>query len=401
MPNLTLRPDRGLAVRMTRAYVAALTAIALLSAGIHLILSHVIDQQHDAATVINVAGRQRMLSQRIALLGSDLATGDESARVPLAQAADLMERSHRALIHGGDLGITNRPSPEVGALFFGGSSALDAEVPAYVATARTVLAAPDAAGRTAAALRLRHDALGSLLPDLDRVVGTLEGESNARVVWLLRTQKVVLAILLSTLAAEALFVFRPLVRRTHAYATRLYELATRDSLTGLPNRLFFLDAAEREFLLARREKRPLGMLMIDIDHFKHVNDRYGHATGDGVLRRFAETAQTALRRSDVIGRTGGEEFCVVLPSTPIGAAVSVAEKLRDAVQADCQTDLPAVTVSIGAAALGPDDADFASLAKRADAALYEAKCSARNRVALADETARAAEPGVLELIPAM
>lgn len=170
---------------------------------------------------------------------------------------------------------------------------------------------------------------------------------------------------------------------------RLYgevqRLATTDELTGLNNRRQILTLGEAELTRARRYGKPLSALMIDIDHFKTFNDRFGHSVGDEVLRRVAERARNALRTLDVIGRYGGEEFACLLPETPLDGAVLVAERLRQAVS---KATLPSaagelsVTISLGVAELGYGES-LAGMLNRADEALYQAKEEGRNRVVVA------------------
>jgi diguanylate cyclase (GGDEF)-like protein len=128
------------------------------------------------------------------------------------------------------------------------------------------------------------------------------------------------------------------------------------------------------------------VLALDIDHFKRINDTLGHEVGDRVLHRVAETCRAALRQGDVIGRTGGEEFVVVMPGADAKVAVEVAERLRAAVERVEWTGLDPdlhVTVSVGATEWAPGDADFAAVARRADESLYHAKERGRNRIVLA------------------
>nr|HMN61199.1 sensor domain-containing diguanylate cyclase [Anaerolinea sp.] len=167
----------------------------------------------------------------------------------------------------------------------------------------------------------------------------------------------------------------------------LHRLATTDALTGLANRRHLLERAEREFEHARRYFEPISALMLDIDHFKQVNDTYGHAAGDEVLRTVAEVCAAALRKVDVIGRYGGEEFAALLPETRLHDAATVAERLALAVSDlpfDIQGRLLHVTVSVGVAeAQGPGDT-LARLIDRADQAMYRAKQAGRNRVVVFD-----------------
>lgn len=372
-------PERRVARRFTFAYVLALASIALLSAISHGVLDNVISEQRDSATIINVAGRQRMLSQRIALLATDLAAGDKSARAPLTEAIDLMERSQNALIHGGDMNIVNPLSQATYAFYFQGEVPLDPAVRQFLAQAR-IIAAPRRGDDAALALRnIRLSARETLLPRLDNAVSVFEAQANSRIKWLQWSQRMILAVLFATLAAEAILIFRPLVLRLGGYISSLTELATRDGLTGLHNRRYFLEIAQQMLLMSRRGTSPTAVLAIDLDHFKRINDSLGHRAGDAALRRFSDIVRNTVRRSDLIGRMGGEEFAIVLPGVDRHAARIVAEKLRRAFEEDRQKDSPPFTASIGVVLAGETDT-ISDLLNHADAAVYVAKQNGRNRV---------------------
>ncbi|HQD83704.1 MAG TPA: GGDEF domain-containing protein [Quisquiliibacterium sp.] len=174
----------------------------------------------------------------------------------------------------------------------------------------------------------------------------------------------------------------------------LHFLATRDSLTGLYNRAEFINLANGELTRAARHGFETAIVVIDLDHFKVVNDTLGHPAGDRVLRSVGAVLSAELRASDVIGRLGGEEFIVLLPQTPPALARSVAEKLRARLaESTLDPESPAlrITASFGVASASPQDgsADFEAIYQRADAALYRAKGDGRNRVCVAD----AGQPG--------
>jgi len=164
----------------------------------------------------------------------------------------------------------------------------------------------------------------------------------------------------------------------------LYELATRDGLTGLYNHNTFYTLLADELARAQRFKRPVALLMLDIDHFKHVNDTHGHQAGDTILKGLSELLNHQARVIDRVCRYGGEEIAVVLPETDSAAAADIAERLRASVETqpfDINTGAPVrITVSIGVASwpLHGDGAD--TLVAAADAALYAAKRSGRNRI---------------------
>jgi len=161
----------------------------------------------------------------------------------------------------------------------------------------------------------------------------------------------------------------------------LEQLASTDALTKLRNRHAFMEQGHALFAFSSRHKRPLTALLIDIDHFKRVNDTHGHATGDTVLTMVADMMVATLRHSDVIGRIGGEEFAVILMEAPRDSAEATAERLRRNIEtmAPPWPGNDRVTISIGLAALVPDVPDLDSLMARADEALYKAKRAGRNR----------------------
>ncbi|WP_243544906.1 sensor domain-containing diguanylate cyclase [Pseudodesulfovibrio tunisiensis] len=168
---------------------------------------------------------------------------------------------------------------------------------------------------------------------------------------------------------------------------RLRELATTDSLTNLFNRRRFMELAQREFGSSLRYGRSLSLFMMDIDHFKKVNDTYGHDVGDEVLRGLAATSAQSLRKADVLGRLGGEEFAVLLPETGMNSAMEVAERLRIAVENSSiatQSGDISITVSIGVATLNQEVSSVEILLKNADIALYQAKQTGRNKVVSQD-----------------
>lgn len=160
-------------------------------------------------------------------------------------------------------------------------------------------------------------------------------------------------------------------------------LATTDFLTGLVNRRAFFEQADAARLLALRLHKPISLLMLDIDHFKQLNDRYGHAAGDDALVAFASTARAILREHDIMGRLGGEEFALALPGTDMAGALLAGERLRRAVsEAPVLLGCGAqhrLTVSVGVVVVEPNETLTAALA-RADHGLYAAKSGGRDRV---------------------
>jgi diguanylate cyclase (GGDEF)-like protein len=153
------------------------------------------------------------------------------------------------------------------------------------------------------------------------------------------------------------------------------RLAGSDPLTGLPNRRHFEETLQRELARAARTEQPINLLILDIDHFKKINDTYGHQTGDAVLRAVARRLSETVRVGDVVARYGGEEFAIVMPNATTEDAVVLAERILRNV---ANIDVP-VTASIGIATFIRHATDGSALIDAADRALYESKRSGRNR----------------------
>lgn len=214
--------------------------------------------------------------------------------------------------------------------------------------------------------------------------GSLSGELAAQS-W---TQLATLAIVLPWFAVMGGYVNKLRHRLSDSNrqlkdaVDRAEEIAMRDSLTGAYNRRHLLDVLRREIARAQRVAAPLSICLMDLDHFKSINDGWGHAAGDAVLRHFATLAATGLRAVDVFGRFGGEEFMLILPDTDAPGAAAVAERIRAAAEQEAFPGLPAghaVTVTIGVAGRARDEGGEA-LTARADLALYRGKDAGRNRV---------------------
>jgi diguanylate cyclase (GGDEF)-like protein len=186
-------------------------------------------------------------------------------------------------------------------------------------------------------------------------------------------ERIAFAANLAAIAIENRAVHEELERRAYT-----------DYLTGLSNRRHFLEKAESELTRTMRYGRELSILMLDLDHFKQVNDTYGHKVGDLVLKKLSEVCRTALRDADIIGRIGDEEFAVLFPETGDQSAMETAERLRASIAAAQVTldgGLPLrFTASLGVTTLRDKDANIDMLLNQADQALYRAKNEGRNRV---------------------
>ena len=169
----------------------------------------------------------------------------------------------------------------------------------------------------------------------------------------------------------------------NAYHEEIYRLTTIDGLTQIYNKRYFLETIEREIARSQRYRRSLSLVMFDIDHFKKINDSYGHLAGDYVLKHLASTVKTKIRREDLFARYGGEEFAIVLPEIDGPNSKAFAEKVRQLVEKQdfrFENTRIQVTISMGVGSIDDEHPDAATLVKQADEFLYEAKSAGRNRV---------------------
>jgi two-component system, cell cycle response regulator len=169
----------------------------------------------------------------------------------------------------------------------------------------------------------------------------------------------------------------------NAYHEEIYRLTTIDGLTQVFNKRYFVETLEREIGRAQRYRRELSLIMFDIDHFKPINDTYGHLAGDHVLKQLASVIKGRIRREDILSRYGGEEFAIILPEIDGGNALAFADKIRKLVEKASfrfeDTDIP-VTISVGVASVTPEIKEPHDFIRVADSNLYEAKAQGRNRV---------------------
>ena len=373
------------AVRLTRYYVTALLIIAGLTISSHLLLTYVLRHNQGTAAVINVSGRQRMLSQRIASLAAELRLGDKTARPALVVAIDEFAATEAILsATGHGAAHSNAETLQISQIYTGSKDSLDAEASGFVADARQVANLPSTDPAAAAPLdRLFTVARSSLLQKLNTVVTIHQRETERVLAEVESLQLAILGVVLVTLVVEALLIFRPMINRIVFYTAEVTRLATIDSLTNLANRRGFLERCEVEHVRAQRYGRPLCLLMLDADNFKQINDTYGHEIGDEMLRAMSRLFQDVLRGSDFAGRLGGEEFAILAPETDLPGATFLAERLRSKIASEpiiSRNQKIGLTVSIGVTPVLTDADGIGRALREADALMYRAKRAGRNLV---------------------
>lgn len=378
---------------LTIVYIVALAVIGGMSVGAHMVIGQVIEAQENTARVVNMSGRQRMLSQRASLFLARLVEqGDDSVLPELEQTIRSFEEAHRILLTGSAAsGIPDVLRDSAMAVYFEQPHMLDLRSMDFVSDIRAVMAMPpEARSETAPEYqRVYAQAQSGLLLSLDAAVSAFEQDSARKIDGLVKTQKIVLSIIGLLLVLEGLLIYRPLVNRIHRHSGAMAEVASIDMLTGALNRHMFFKRLETETERSQTDGTSLTLLVFDLDHFKSVNDLYGHDVGDAALRHFAGIARDNLRKEDIFARIGGEEFAVLLPRTAVDDATRVAEKIRRKLE-DRPLALPDgadaasldLTISVGITDYDCGrDATVDALAIRADRALYRAKGQGRNRVA--------------------
>jgi diguanylate cyclase (GGDEF)-like protein len=383
---------------LTLRYIVALSlvaALALLSYGVFRYFMVTIDR---AASITAISGSQRILTQRVlaqCLLLS--AADDEEAhrdiRAHLTHAITLLEENHKRLL--GDLEDPDSfaaHSPELAAIYFKPPYELDRRMRFFIDNTRAFTRSES--GRPALSDPNFQNILAfgenELLRDLNAVVQAYQRQALQRLTTLRRLEAAATAALLLLLVAVGLCILRPMVRRIcndrgrlEAANASLTQLAVTDQLTSAYNRLKFNEVMDHEIKRTSRYGGPLSVIMFDIDHFKKVNDTYGHAAGDDMLRELSRRIRASIRNVDWLFRYGGEEFVVTTPQTTLESAAALAEKLRAFVAATPFPHDIAGSISLGVAELRPGET-VEELMGRVDAAMYQAKNTGRNRVVVAE-----------------
>lgn len=223
--------------------------------------------------------------------------------------------------------------------------------------------------------RIYRDSLGWYVEDLGSTNGTHVNDVK------IATQQLKDGDLIRTGVAICKFLSGDNIEA--AYHEEIYRMSIMDGLTGVHNKRYFLELMERELATSVRQQTPLSLIMVDIDHFKKINDHHGHLAGDFVLKELARIVMGRIRRDEVFARYGGEEFSIILPETGLEGARALAEGLREKIESSrfvFQGDSIPVTISIGVALLTDTDKTSLDLIRAADAKLYEAKRGGRNKV---------------------
>lgn len=379
-------PKRYMAI-----FVLCFVGIAALQVAAYVINGQIVARQQEIARFAQLGDRQRTLSLRVALLVDEYTeTGDPqiqaAKRQAIDEAASEMRRLHRLMTMGDpDAGYPVPDTETVDQIIFGQPIFLDQTMRLFLFGVDEMIGRPwvDDLARLPYMADIKAAAGGALSTGLDRLNEAMREAGESRVAQLKLVLAATSVVIVLIVLGLAFFVIMPMLRRVTEQTSELIEMAQTDPLTGCHNRRSFMREADSEFDRFKRYGGVFAVIMLDIDHFKSVNDTYGHAAGDEVIRALARISLEQTRSSDVLGRLGGEEFAVLLPEATIESATLTGEKLRAAFAAasvEHNGKTIRFTASLGVTVAGKDDEEFFNVLNRADEALYVAKHGGRNRL---------------------
>ncbi len=384
-----LRPGRY----AVGVYVLCLSVLAGMALAIFSLSDRMLAEQERVATIVTQTSRLSVLVQRAAAdLDFYVSQPGTATQDQALQTIKALGEQHQLIIistanhHDYDAAATRA----VDEIYFTASDPLQPKLAKFILQADMLARIPPAkAGmQIKQAQILKGQAHRQILASLDQAINTYENKLQGRMITLQIWQRWALLVILVVILLETLFVFIPLTRKMNTYTEALRQMALSDSLTSIGNRRYFEARGIEEIQRARRHLQPLSLCLMDLDHFKLVNDTYGHSVGDQVLRDIIHVINDALRAEDILARTGGEEFAILLPHADLRAAAVVAERVRQAVRnATFVTERGEhvlLTVSIGVASVDFDSDMIDQAMEEADAAMYEAKFRGRNQSVVND-----------------
>ena len=395
-----LNPGADPTRTLNRAYILALAVIAFISIGAHFVTSKISDRQKDSTQIVYELNKQRTQMQQILIYATHYnQMGDPLDMRFLFQSVNEMNQSHEFLVQTASatdvLGKPNSNALE--RVYFKPPYMLAKNINEYNILAQKYMGYNEKdqqEPREKLIAEMTFQYTNVVQPAIDVALDSYQGEIIAEIERFFSIQLTGVCLILLVLVAEALFIFRPLVKRLRIYNRMMKKYALEDVLTGLNNRRAFLSNAGTSLRRAARDKTPVTVALMDLDHFKNVNDTYGHDVGDTVLKHFSQLVKKSFRSGDVIGRIGGEEFAILLPEASEDKAFKILQRLCQTVE---NTPCPYenemgimddlyFTVSIGmfTAKEITHETAIEDLMKTADEALYYTKNNGRNGVSCAE-----------------
>jgi diguanylate cyclase (GGDEF)-like protein len=378
---------------LTNAYIIALLIIATLTIFSHFIVSNITKRQIESAELSYFIGRQRALLQQTIIYASNYYNSDaELEREFLKNSISALDHGHHLLktrVARKDF-LGRADSKVLFQAYYGDGQYSIKDMEKFISAAREfeIIGVEEGKPARKRALDASSAIAGSLTRTLDILLEDYQTETIIKIKKSYDHQLWTVFVILLVLLIEAVYIFNPLIKRIQDYHQILLREALEDHLTGLYNRRAFLKRAAGELSKARRDKNPVAVILTDLDHFKKVNDTYGHNVGDLVLKRFSALAQKSFRPGDIVGRIGGEEFAILLPNIKLEQGQQIIERFRALV-----SDTPChykddkgeekslnFSASFGMVVVAGGSWTIDQLLAAADERLYAAKHAGRNRV---------------------
>ena len=372
---------------LTAGYIVALAIIAYMSLIIHYGIGEIIKEQNNRDLVY--ASRQLKLIPLISLNVNEYVDSKSSiVKGRLESDLSSLEQAYTEIFKNKEFGKGQKSETFFAIQVQESHERAKQQIDSFVGSVKNLL--EESEGKLGYNNKYYKEVKtliqGSLIQNIDSINIAYEAESLQHVRRLQIYQHVALVVIMVTLLLEALLIFMPLVRRVSVYADKLENLARTDALTNVDNRRSILEKGVKEIGRAKRYHKPLSVALLDIDHFKVINDTHGHEAGDIILKSMVEIFEENIRLEDEIGRFGGEEFIFLLPETNSHEdALTVMERVRKAVEMKDfrleNGDYIKATVSIGVAEIeASKDKSLDPAIRRADIVLYKAKEDGRNQI---------------------
>ena len=368
---------------LTSAYLFALALVASLTIAGGVLISSKLSDMEDDATVIHLAGSQRMLTQRIAALATDLQATDDAARQHARSSIDAalrkMRDTHASLSAQPDSAAYR--TPELHSRYFDPTTGLHQQVTSFIDLGtRLTNAAGEPEGSPPQQIdAIRAIAFGTLMSSLSEAIMLHENAKRSMLASALRIHHIIIALAIIVIVLEGFLIFRPMALKAARQAAALERDAHIDGLTGLLNRRAITQALSDTI----KSGEPVAVLAIDLDHFKEANDAEGHQGGDALLRATAERLRRSVRPNDIVGRIGGDEFAAFLIGVSDDeTAAGIVERVRAALHHPVEYDGRRLRLgaTLGVAIAPIDSGEPEVILRLADEALVRAKAAQRGSV---------------------
>ncbi len=371
---------------LTSGYILALVIIACMSLIIHYGIGEIIKQQNNRDVVF--ASRQLKLIPLISLnIRNYIETKNETVKQKTLEDIEMLRSAHMQLFRDGVEIPKGKSKTFYSVQVEESQKRAMKDIDSFILHSESFFnSTSELANKNNKHFQSIHALMqGSLLQNVDSVNIAYEAESLEYIRRLQVYQYIALIIILITLLLEALLIFMPLVKRVRIYADKLEDLARTDSLTGIDNRRSIIEKGLKEVGRSKRYQKPFSVALLDIDHFKVINDEHGHVSGDMVLKEVVQTIADSIRLEDELGRYGGEEFIILLPATAKEDAHTVMERVRKTIEIKefrvRSGQYIKVTISIGVTEVNiEEESTIDSAIRRADVVLYKAKEAGRNKI---------------------